>query len=163
MLHTDHSQFMKNIRKRLDRYKLRCTPNAAPERVVRRMKLVKGKVKHSFLVAHMRTILKGWVTERRMRTIHGKQINSQDNKCVMCDALYGEDSLEHIACCKCSKEVFARLGIHVVDMHDFLALMDENLDPKAMANHRMAWGIVYSIYNPFKHHDFNLPPLVLAS
>ena len=149
---------MKNLRKRLDRYKLRCTPNAAPERVVRRMKLVKGKVKHSLLVVYMRTILNGWVTERRMRTIHGKH-NSHCNKCVMCDSLFGEDSLEHIACCKYSREVFAKMGITIVDMHGFLALNDENKDPKTMANHLMALGIVYSIYNTIKHHK---APIVIS-
>ena len=123
------------------------------------MKLVKGKVKHSLLVVYMRTILNGWVTERRMRSIIGKQSNSHDNKCVLCDSLYGEDSLEHIACCRCTKEIFAKLGIHIVDMHDFLALSVDYQDPKAMANHLMALGITYSIYNTVKHHDPSLPPI----
>ena len=161
MLPKDHAQFMENLRKRLDRYKLRCTPRAAPERVVRRMKLVKGKVKHSLLVVYMRTILNGWVTERRMRSIHGR-FNSQCNKCVMCDNLYGEDSLEHIACCRCTKEVFSEMGITIVDMHRFLALTDGNLDPKTMANHLMALGIVYSIYNTIKHHNPESPPIVIS-
>jgi len=162
MLHSDYTQFMKNLRKRLDRYKLRCTPRLAPEKVITRMKLVKGKVKHSLLVVYMRTILNGWVTERRMRSIIGKQSNSHDNKCVLCDSLYGEDSLEHIACCRCTKEIFAKLGIHIVDMHDFLALSVDYQDPKAMANHLMALGITYSIYNTVKHHDPNLPPIVIS-
>ena len=81
----------------------------------------------------------------------------------MCDSLYGEDSLEHIAYCKYSKEIFAKMGITIVDMHDFLALDREyNDNPIALANHLVALGIVYSVYNTIKHHDPCLPQLVIS-
>ena len=31
-----------------------------------------------------------------------------------------------------------------------------------MANHFMALGIVYSIYNTIKHHSPDLPPIVIS-
>ena len=81
---------------------------------------------------------------------------------VSCVILCGENSLEHIACCKYSREVLAKMGITFVDMHGFLALNDGNLDPKTMANHLMALGIVYSICNTIKHHSPGLPPIVIS-
>ena len=77
----------------------------------------------------------------------------------LCDSQYGEDSLEHIAVCRCTKQVFTKLGITSTCMHDFLALGDGATNPKVMVTHLTALGLVYSIYNIVEHHDPTQQPL----
>ena len=92
-----------------------------------------------------------------MRTINGN--STGNNACVLCDSQYGEDSLEHLAVCRCTKQVFAKMGITITCMHDFLALGNGATNSRVMVNHLIALGLVYSIYNTVKHHDPSQPPL----
>ena len=90
-----------------------------------------------------------------MRTIN----NSSYNDCLLCDSQYGEDSLEHIAVCRCTKQIFAKFGITITCMHEFLAISDGTNNPRVMVNHLIALGLTYSIYNTVKHHDPTKSPL----
>lgn len=65
----------KRLRNRLDRWQIDVLPGHCVLRTLRRFNVLKGKVKPAVLAVRLRTLLNGWVTQRRMRSLPNNSLN----------------------------------------------------------------------------------------
>ncbi len=94
-----------------------------------------GKVMPAVAASYFKALFNAWPTARQLRTLRGAK---RAPRCLLCDG--AEDSIEHIACCRCSVRVFAKFRVHCGNLIEFLALdssarIDEILAAKAKALH----------------------------
>ena len=82
-------------------------PGHATERILRRMQFLgnNGQISPACKAVFFKTILNGWTTTRRMRSIDG---NLQRAPCLFCKT--GEDAIEHLPQCPVVREFFTRNG-----------------------------------------------------
>ena len=129
--------------------------NYVAQRAYTRLNLLKGKVEPAALVVYMKALINGWVTAKRMRTINGTSVYNLP-KCYLCHG--GQDSLEHLACCKEVKSIFSRGGSPITCSLEFFGLHDRCTVAKNLARHVRVMAVVYSVYNALSHHPVSLPP-----
>ena len=150
------------IRKGIDRFKFGIPLGILTRRAIIRLEVLRNKVKPAVLVVYFRTILNGWVTSRRMRSLHGQQTWDLP-RCVFCKLPSTCDSLEHMMYCGEVRKVFARFRSPITYPLMFFALDHGANELQVLIPGVKALATVYSMYNTIKHHPPTLPALSLTS
>ena len=153
------AKLTEQIRCRMGRFQLPEPINHVANRAFNRLVSLQNKVRPAIFVAYMKAILNSWVTERRMRTIQGIRKDSV-RKCLLCDA--GEDSLEHMSCCRITRSIFNRCRSPINCKTEFFGLHDRCTVNTNMAKHAKGMAILYTVYNALSHHPPELPPLPIS-
>ena len=102
------------------------------------------------LVVYFRTLLNGWVTSRRMRTLNGVALHNLP-PCPMCNT--GQDGLEHFAYCKWTIHAFKKLNVPINNMAQFLMLDHACTSSSTLRLRAKALSAVYSLYCTMSHLD----------
>ena len=104
---------------------------------------------------YLRTLINGWPTYRRMRTLEGCTLAEV---CPFCQR--GQDSLEHFTFCKVIKAEFAKHGFLYRDREEFFGL---DLDALPDFIHKKARLLcaLYGARNTLVHSPADSPQVVL--
>ena len=113
---TQRQQLHHRLRTRLERWAISVPIGRRADRAFARFAALKGKVKPAVIAVYLRTLLNGWTTSRRMRSLHG----GATGPCLLCSA--GADSIEHYANCTVLKTEYEKHGILLNGLERFLAL-----------------------------------------
>ena len=152
------AKLIDNLRKRLARFKLEkfgLLPNHSSNRAYNRLVTLKGLVKPAVLVVYFRTLLNGWCTSRRMRTLNGVARHNLPH-CPLCGT--GEDCIEHIANCKWTHFTFNKLKVPIKNVSQFLALDHAASYSNVLTLRVRALSLVYAVYNTMSHLPSDAPP-----
>ena len=120
----------------------------ATERIMRRLQLL-GKSSHctpACKAIYLKTVLNGWTTTRRMRSIAG---NLQKAPCLLCKT--GEDSLEHLPHCPVVRNLFDRNGCSCQHMADFIGI-DKLSFPTAFQRKAKLIHSIHHTFNTLRHN-----------
>jgi len=83
------------VRAKLQRWRLPGNQGMLSKRALSNFKLLRAGVPPRVQVACFKVMWNGWVTSRRFNSI-----SNHPNGCILgCGSIYGEDSVEHYACC----------------------------------------------------------------
>jgi hypothetical protein len=96
------------IRKRLERWQLERNPRVSLEIALHNLQTIGKTCRAAVQAAYFRTLLNGWVTARRMRSVKGCQ--SGFGQCVF-GCGQGRDSIEHYVHCRITVAFFRRVGL----------------------------------------------------
>jgi hypothetical protein len=96
------------IRKRLMRWELELNPRISLELALYNLQVIAKTCRAAVQAAYFRTLLNGWVTARRMRSLKG--CSSGYGQCVF-GCGHGTDCIEHYAHCRITVAFFRRAGL----------------------------------------------------
>jgi len=96
------------IRKRLGRWELEQNPRVSLELALHNLQIIGKTCRAAVQAAYFRTLLNGWVTARRMRSLKGGE--SGFGQCVF-GCGHGCDSIEHYVHCRITVAFFRRVGL----------------------------------------------------
>ena len=145
----DSSNFRELLRTRLTRWELEIPLGRLVERVVRRSLLLSGKVSPSVHAVYMRTLLNGWVTGRRVRSL----INSNVSQiCILCEK--GRDSIEHLPGCSVVKSFYTQNQIEIDSLASVFGL-DKNQFPNLTPSIAILLAAIYLARNAILHAPIN--------
>ena len=150
------AKLVQNLRTKLARFQLKIHIGHSVFRATRRMDALKNQVRPSILVVYFRTLMNGWPTSRRMRTIENTKLHNLP-PCPLCGK--GEDSLEHISRCEVSCTIFNKFGAPINCIEHFFCLDSAALELRILLRRVKALAATYAIYNAFTHHPSSSPPL----
>ena len=143
------------LRNRLARWKLHLHGlhlNHATNRALSRLQALHGKAQPSVAAVYLRTLLNGWVTGRRMRSLADSGLSSS---CVFCSN--GDDSLEHFVYCSPCSNLFHRKAIRPTNCVEFLALDSRSLDdPSLLVRKAKCLAVLYLAHNSMIHSECDL-------
>ena len=150
------AKLVQNLRTKLARFQLKIHIGHSVFRATRRMDALKNQVRPSILVVYFRTLMNGWPTSRRMRTIENTKLHNLP-PCPLCGK--GEDSLEHVSRCEVSCTIFNKFGAPINCIEHFFCLDSAALELRILLRRVKALAATYAIYNAFTHHPSSAPPL----
>ena len=138
------------MRHRLDRWKhLFAIPiGHVNQRLENRFSMLGGVAKPSLIAVYLRTMLNGWITERRMRGIS----TTLRETCPFCKR--ARDSLEHFAFCPVVTDLYQQHGIQLAPPNNFLqflGLMKEDNGPRIFTIVKLL-SVLYSTHNTLRHN-----------
>ena len=119
-----------------------------------RLKSLAGKVKPATHSVYIRTLLNGWPTGRRMRTLNSMH---RSTSCPFCST--GQDSIEHFAHCQWCKEVFMKFNVTCNSLLDFLCLDSACTCDRVLVAKAKVLAILFTIRSTLVHHPSSAPPL----
>ena len=118
------------------------------QRLENRFHFLKGCTKPSLIAVYLRTVLNGWITERRMRTLQ----TTLDTKCPFCRG--ATDAIEHFVHCRVVINLYRQHGITISPPNSFvqfLGLMHEDLGPRLHTIVKLL-SVLYSSHNTLRHN-----------
>jgi hypothetical protein len=129
------------VRKRLDRWELELNPRVSLELSLHNLQVIGKTCRAAVQAAYFRTLLNGWVTARRMRSMKGCEPGY--GKCVF-GCGHGCDSIEHYAYCRITVAFFHRSGLPYIRPSISAFLL---LHRKATREHiRLHASCLYALY-----------------
>jgi len=132
----------------------------ATERILRRLQAM-GKSKHASPACKsvfLKTLLNGWPTARRMRSLAG---NPASAVCLFCKS--GQDSIEHMPHCLIVREFFKKNGCSCRNIVEFLGI-DKHSFPFLFFRKTQILHVLHHSYNTIRH-NISLDPnrVILAN
>ena len=151
MLPSKRPQLHELLGNRLVRFQLDTLPGKLALRVENRLQhLQKEKTKPAVVAVYIRTLLNGWSTHRRMRSMAQLTL---DAFCPFC--LSAQDSLEHFARCPIIAKQYEAQGIIIRSIAHFFAL-DINSFPESTVKLCRLLSAVYLARNTLIHSETSL-------
>ncbi len=133
------------LRKRLQRWKLVTPLGIAVRRASRNISTINKRCPARVAAAYLRTLLNGWCTERRMRTLNPGTASKRG--CVFgCGG--GDDSIEHYAHCSMISQTLETYSSHGLALDNFL-LIGANQSSQAILLQARKLYAIYVAHGPF--------------
>ena len=152
-----HQVLHSKLRQRMARWDFGDVPiGHAVFRAELRLRYLNRKVRPAVHAVYIKTLLNGWTTARRMRTLNLNGSNGvarARRKCVFC--VRGDDSLEHMPRCIIVKNLFLKHCCSCNSLLHFFAL-DQNSFPLLFVTKVKLLSVLFTVYNALTHSDVTL-------
>ena len=141
------------LRNRLTRFKIGVLEGYLAPRAIRRLQHLAAHAAPAVTAVYLRTLLNGWATHRRMRSMQDLNLEAC---CPFCRR--AEDSIEHFAHCTLIREQYAASGYPCNSLEVFLVL-DINSFPDFTVARAKLLAAVYTARNSIIHAPDSLNPI----